>query len=445
MREFIVDFSKEVGNIKPMNAVNNGPTSKGVRGAPSSFEKYAEANIPFARNHDASFFIGYGGDHTVDVHRIFRNFDADENDPANYIFEPTDEYVKITYDAGTKVFYRLGAAIEHGYKYGTYPPKDFEKWARICEHIIRHYNEGWANGFEYGIEYWEIWNEPDCRNRTGENPCWQGTNEEFAEFFTVAFNYLKSKFPSLKIGGPAICSVWSPNALEILEEMKKREVKPDFFSYHWYGDKIEKIEQTFARAKELADDAFYPGIELILNEWNYIRGWHADDWNYSLETEKNLKGSAFVAAVMSAAQKAPLDMLMYYDARPCGMNGLFAAATYEPLKPYYVFKAFAHLYALGTEVESKSEGGIYTLAAKNDSEAAILVTSFIDTDEINTEDVKLSFEGLFSGSPIKAEYYLLDEKNDLDLVREEIFTADKFSAYIKMPMFTTYFIKLSKV
>ncbi len=444
MREFIVDFSKEVGNIKPMHAVNNGPTTKGVRGAPSSFDLYKAAHIPFARNHDASFFIGYGGEHTVDVHRIFRNFDADENDPKSYIFEPTDAYVKTTLDAGTKVFYRLGASIEHGYKYGTYPPKDYEKWARICEHIIRHYNEGWADGFEYGIEYWEIWNEPDCRNRTGENPCWQGTNAEFAEFFTVACNYLKSKFPSLKIGGPAICSVWSPNALEILEEMKKREVKPDFFSYHWYGDKIEKIEQTFARAKELADDTFYPGIELILNEWNYIRGWHADDWNYSLATEKNLKGSAFVAAAMAVGQKAPLDMLMYYDARPCGMNGLFAATTYEALKPYYVFKAFAHLYALGTEVESKSEGGIYTLAAKNDGEAAILVTSFIDTDEISTEDVKLSFENLCTGSPIKAEYYLLDEKNDLELVREEIFTADKFSAYIKMPTFTTYFIKFSK-
>ena len=444
MKEFIVDFSNAVGNIKPMNAVNNGPTTKGVRGAPSSFDLYKAANIPFARNHDASFFIGYGGEHTVDVHRIFRNFYADENDPKNYIFEPTDDYVKTTLDAGTKVFYRLGASIEHGYKFGTYPPKNFEKWARICEHIIRHYTEGWANGFKYDIEYWEIWNEPYCRNRNGENPCWQGTNAEFAEFFTIALNYLKSKFPNLRIGGPAICSVWSPNALEILAEMKKREVKPDFFSYHWYGDKIEKLQETFARAKELADDTFYEGIELILNEWNYIRGWHADDWNYSLETEKNLKGSAFVGAAMISGQNAPLDMFMYYDARPCGMNGLFAASTYLPLKPYYVFKAFAELRALGTAVECKYDGGIYALAAKSESEAALLVTSFTDTDEIISENIKISFENLYTGSPIKAEYYLLDENHDLELVREEIFTAEKFSAYVKMPTFTTYLVKFSR-
>ena len=43
----------------------------------------------------------------------------------------------------------------------VFPPKDFQKWAEICEHIIMHYNEGWANGFHYGIKYFEVWFEPD--------------------------------------------------------------------------------------------------------------------------------------------------------------------------------------------------------------------------------------------------------------------------------------------
>ena len=48
--------------------------------------------------------------------------------------------------------------------YHTFPPKDPEKWARICEHIIRHYTEGWADGYHYNIRYWEIWNEPEVQN-----------------------------------------------------------------------------------------------------------------------------------------------------------------------------------------------------------------------------------------------------------------------------------------
>ena len=181
MTELKFDLLKTNGKIKVINAVNNGPAGSKERGTGNS-SAYEALEIPYARNHDAAFYAGYGGEHTVDVHRIFKNFDADENDPTNYVFGPTDTYVANTEAVGTKTFYRLGAAIEHGYKYGTHPPKDFAKWARICEHIVRHYTEGWADGFRYDIEYWEIWNEPDCRNGDGSNPCWQGTEEQFIDF-----------------------------------------------------------------------------------------------------------------------------------------------------------------------------------------------------------------------------------------------------------------------
>ena len=74
MKTIHVDFSSACGPIKPMNAVNNGPTGMSERGT-SNFLDYKALEIPYARNHDASFYYGYGGEHTVDVHRIFRNFD----------------------------------------------------------------------------------------------------------------------------------------------------------------------------------------------------------------------------------------------------------------------------------------------------------------------------------------------------------------------------------
>jgi hypothetical protein len=82
MKTIHVDFSSLCGPIKPMNAVNNGPTGMSERGT-SNFLDYKALEIPYARNHDASFCYSYGGEHTVDVHRIFKNFDADENDPAS--------------------------------------------------------------------------------------------------------------------------------------------------------------------------------------------------------------------------------------------------------------------------------------------------------------------------------------------------------------------------
>ena len=55
--------------------------------------------------------------------------------------------------------YRLGESIEHTRtKRFVHPPGDMEHWAEICLGTIRHYTEGWANGFDFQIPYWEIWN-----------------------------------------------------------------------------------------------------------------------------------------------------------------------------------------------------------------------------------------------------------------------------------------------
>ena len=111
-------------------------------------------------------------------------------------------------EPGTKVFYRLGSKIEHtSKKYGTLPPPDFQKWAEICEHIIRHYTEGWANGYHWDIEYWEIWNEPDLHEPDTPKEfkaAWGGTIEQFHELFRITAKHLKSCFPHLKIGGLAL-------------------------------------------------------------------------------------------------------------------------------------------------------------------------------------------------------------------------------------------------
>ena len=434
------DFSKEVRPIKIMNAVNNGPVGSKDFGIKGNFDDYAAARIPYARNHDASFFFGYGGEHTVDVHRIFKNFDADEIDPASYIFEPTDRYVLDTFAAGTKVFYRLGASIEHGYKYGTRAPKDSHKWARICEHIIRHYTEGWANGYELDIEYWEIWNEPDCMSPDGSSPCWQGTPEQFKELFFVTAKHLKEKFPHLKIGGPAMCNIWG-EVDRFMPKFTEHGINLDFYSFHWYGCDVHPFLETIKKGREQADEYFGKQAETILNEYNYILGWSREEMGKSMKVEQSLKGAAFIAALMAAAQDSGmLDMLMYYDARPCGMNGMFEAQTFKKLKTYYTISSFSHLRELGTQVQSESADGIYSVAAADmKGNGALLVSHYDNNDDTEEKEVKLVFNGLCG--KVKTTYCVLDEEHDMEPVREEIFEANEAEACIKMPVFTTYLIK----
>ena len=422
-----IDFNEVVGKIKPMNGVNNGPTPPSVRGL-SDFELYKAANIPFARLHDSAFSTYYGWEFSVDVHRIFRNFDADETDPASYDFEETDKYIKTILDAGTEVFYRLGTNIEHGKKCGTIPPKDFHKWARICEHIIAHFVKGWANGYEYPIRYWEIWNEPDCGGPDGPNPCWQGTYPQFGEFFCIAAKHLKNRFPSLKIGGPAfawILAKYEPSGVnppveQILSIMRREGVKLDFMAYHCYHDTVEFFVEAADCAAAIFEKYGYGDCEIFLDEWNYVKGWSGSDWVYSMKSIQGRKGASFAAAVMYALQrKDNVSGLMYYDARPdTVMNGMFDQ-FFEPLPGYYAIASFGELLKLGDCVFSESENGVYVCAARGEAGREALVTYYNDDD--NSAPKSVGFE--LSGAGGEAEiYYLGDHGFEL----RETVKSDKF-------------------
>ncbi len=429
-----INFNKSLGKIKDMHAVNNGPIVAGSDQTKGNHLYYKAAKIPYARNHDASFHASYGGEHTVDVHAIFPNFDADVNDPASYDFPCTDLYTKQIIEAGTKPFYRLGSKIEHGIKkYGTVMPKDFKKWAEICEHIIRHYTEGWANGFYYDIEYWEIWNEPDLDSDDSTNKrCWSGTEKDYAKLYVIASNHLKTCFPHLKIGGPALAwnEDWLERFFENVREFNGGKNPPlDFLSWHWYGTEPVKMSEKGTRIYDIAVKAGYEGFESILNEWNYIRGWSAE-FIYSIKTITGMKGAAFTAACMTEGQKNPtIDMLMYYDARPTGMNGLFDFYTLEPIKGYYPFLIYSKLKDIGTEVESHSDdGAIYSVCASNGEKAGIMLTYYSEDDDVLNKAVTVTAEGFDLDG---ASVYITDEGNTMTLYPVHTFENNTLTLYLK--------------
>ena len=450
MQNILIDLSKRGGKIKYQNAVNNGPNypSGGVRKGSTNFYYFKEAEISYARTHDSAFCSAYGnGEFLVDIHRIFRDFNADENDPTSYIFAPTDKYLANMIAAGVKPFFRLGESIEHHYKFGTLPPKDNAKWARICEHIIRHYTEGWADGFYYDIEYWEIWNEPDTGYKQHNSPTWGGTMDEFFALFETALYYLKEKFPHLKIGGPSLCSV--TDSRDIMEDMFNyltrdgKHAPLDFFSWHMYGLDVTEFDRKIKLVREFLDSYGYTECESILNEWNYVYGWAGDDWTYSLKKCQELKGASFVAGAMCVSQALALDMLMYYDARPgTGMNGIFKAN--EPLKSYYDYIIFRDLLHLGTYVPTPyMDDKVYTCCATDEESYAMMLTYF-DPDD-NAEARALSLEVKKPEGAYKVEYYLTDDEKDHELVREEYFTADTFKTYLTIENYSVYDIKITKM
>ena len=174
--EVKIDFGRPVGPVKRVNGVGQPPLVGKLASWPM-LHYLKEAGIPYSRLHDVGGWLG--GGLFVDIPNLFPNFDADENDPKSYRFAYTDSLMKALDENGVEPFFRLGVTIENFVERGyppvnIMPPKDYAKWGRICEHVIRHYTEGWADGFKMKIAYWEIWNEPENHPEIGKNPMWRG-------------------------------------------------------------------------------------------------------------------------------------------------------------------------------------------------------------------------------------------------------------------------------
>ena len=459
MDKISIDMLKSVGRIKKMNGVNNGPKvprDPKMGQDTGNMENYRNLFIPYARTHDSIWTSAYGGEHVIDIHCIFPDFDADVNLPESYDFYLTDLYLQTMEAVGTKPFYRLGESIEfRGKKYGINVPKDMQKWAEICEHIIRHYNEGWADGFRMDIDYWEIWNEADgdmaddlsCR-RT-----WMGTPEEFYELYTVTASHLKKCFPSIKVGGPSVSSLYPGKWMidfenyqgkwtdDFFKYISGKKAPLDFFSWHCYCYTPEIMVECEKKARAYLEKYGYEKAESILNEWNYVTDFSGEEWLRSLETMRNMKGAAFAGACMCAMQNTTLDMLMYYDARiGTGMNGIFGGDRLAPAKTYYVYRPFSDIYKLGDQIGLDVEGkDLYPIAAKGENgDFACMICYYTDKADAGEKTVEFEINNLKDSEIL---FYLTNEKYDEKLVKREFSNTAKTVLYFEMEPNTVLFIK----
>ena len=374
-----------LGKIKKVNGVGQPPFIGGVNYP--LFHYLTEAGVPFSRLHDLGF---YQGGRYVDIPCIFRDFDADPADPASYDFAFTDKLITALVEAECEPFFRLGVTIENFHNvraYNIHPPKDFAKWARICEGIIRHYTEGWADGFRYDIRYWEIWNEPE------NSSMWTGTKEQYFELYTITAKHLKACFPHLKIGGYASCGFYAITREtptnrqqyyksffhEFLAWIKREGAPLDFLSWHTYDRSIDAVRLQARYAREVLDQYGFTDTETSCNEWNCAHSMRGTALH-----------AALTAAILLAFQEEPVDTAMFYDARlgASKYGGLFNPLTYEPLSAYYAFTAFYELAKRGDQVKLEGTGGLYAVAAADADSVAVMIAN------PEADSVPLSLEGI---------------------------------------------------
>ena len=421
----------------------------------SLFYYLKRAGIPFSRLHDVGGWMG--GGLYVDIPNLFRDFDKDENDPASYDFAFTDKIVKGLCDVGCQPYFRLGVTIENAHAikaYRIYPPKDFGKWARICEHVIKHYNEGWADGYHLGIKYWEIWNEPDDCFTDDMAAMWKGTKEEYFELYSVTARHLKLCFgDSIMVGGYGHCGVYEYKkdkhltGIEgedsyiydftisflhgFLKHQRETGAPIDFFSWHVYDNCHESTKNDFTVIAEHADY-----VRRVLDKYGYTHTeHHLNEWNLWTNRFKrdDVHASAKTLSFMLMMQNTSTALMCFYDGR-IGYGDYAALLNPDngtPYRNYYAFCAFNTLYRLRNQFYTEKDGtGIQVGAAKDGGRAAIVLSNPTD-DPIS---VTLSVSGI---SPTDIQVCRIDEENRYTQTGE-----DSLSCALSLPAWGCAEIKL---
>ena len=414
--DITIDLSVGAGAFKrSLHGVNNGPIGYGSLIDVS--HHFQDLGIPYVRLHD----VDWPHPRAVDIPQVFPDFEADPDDPANYDFLRTDEYLRSVLDAGAGIVYRLGVSIEHTkVKTYTHPPTDYGRWARVCTRIIDHYNDGWADGFRYGIEYWEIWNEPDVLDRL----MWSGTAEQYFELYRAAATAIKAAHPEVKVGGPAAARGGEVLADRFVAFCADQGLPLDFFSWHIYTDSVSAIAERALWARGLLDANGFSRTESHLNEWNYLTGDFWTFWNRGQEHErrriftqqKGREGAAFAAATLLAMQDLPIDVANYYDGQPsalfCGLFDPYGV----PQKTFYAFKAFSELCSADHRVHAglrpEATGLAVGAGVHGDGSAVIMLSNLAEA----SRRYKIEFDGLAEHASYGCTVQLVDDEHDLEPV-----------------------------
>lgn len=392
-RTVSVDFNKKCGRIKPLHGLPSGPRVGGAHLPSDLSREFSEIAVPSVRLHNVEY--PYGKNQFVDIHCIFPDFTADPELEESYNFSPTDAYLLAVKELGTEISFRLGESSDpFRRKLFAAPPSDIAKYVSVCEHIIMHYNEGWAGGFKLNIRKLEIFGGAD------DPRVFSGTQTEFFEIYRAISNRIRERFPKIKIGGYGCGGFYGVNRISLDEEQKKyipfmrdflryvtaeETASPlDFFSWYAYPASPEELQIHAGYARSTLDEF---GLRRTLS---VVCGYNTASFLSSALSEKSSYASE-LASVLIAMQKGCVDSAYFSDSPLSPSHGISFLGGIRPsdcCPVYHTLAAFGELYRLGTAYETLGDARseIYTLAASNGSSSAVMVVtrSFSGNLELRT-------------------------------------------------------------
>lgn len=364
----------------------------------------------------------------IRFHGIFSDemmlYNETSSEEVYYNFNHIDSLIDGFLEVGLKPFIELGfmprklSSTENKvFLWSCYAsaPNNMDKWIAMVrefmKHIINRY--GISNVREW---YFEFWNEPNL-----EKVFWDGSREEFFNFFKLTYECIKEIDNKIKIGGFGNLKFGENNSW--MEEFKsyseKHKCYLDFFSFHAYQleckyideIKVDRSDEGFKYIKEQQKD-----IKIKINladivkigDEEYISDtikemvkigemlpekcneYWITEWNSTMDCRDLVHDTCFMAAfiVKTCVENSNLvngmgfwtftDLFEEFRLNQKLFHGGFGLVTYNGIKKAS-YHAFEFLNKLGKEIVYKKDGLIVT---KKDGDYQLLFYNYCHYNDL---------------------------------------------------------------
>ena len=142
-------------------------------------------------------------------------------------------------------------------------PTDYGQWEELIFQLVKHCNKD----KRYGIEYWEVANEPDIGEDGGCPYLFQAP--DYVTYYTHTATAILRADPKAKVGGPALAGYNSDIGTALIEHCGKSQTPLHFFSWHIYHSDPAYFRKSIREVKgRLAKFPKLKETETLITEWN---------------------------------------------------------------------------------------------------------------------------------------------------------------------------------
>ena len=292
-----VDAARVVGIVAPIHNLTEGPVTR------SNWLVHSTRPDKSDKDYSAGFVrAGVGRSRThgvgcIDMELLWRPFPRyegqDATAPANYDWTVVDECVHDWYHnpellgRQVEMFVRFGHSHANRSEYPAFstPPDDFDVFASVCLHIVKHLNAGWDGGHRLAIRDWTVWNEPSSTVEISVCcPFWTGTAAEYASLYAKTRSAIRAEFGAVRVGAAvnsALARSCAPGHghqcfdWHILGNISALGEPIDFVEFHFYGRSPQQFAwNIWQRPGELSlegsllEAGFPRKTPILLGEWS---------------------------------------------------------------------------------------------------------------------------------------------------------------------------------